>query len=67
MAHIVDGSRVWTTKLQCVYEWLLMVTGDTQIGLMWLLWQPDFLVSVCIFSHHWHLDHIYIYIYMTTI
>ncbi len=30
MAHIVGGSRGWTTKLQCVYEWLLKVPEGYQ-------------------------------------
>ncbi len=30
MAHIVGGSRGWTAKLQCVYEWLLMVPEGYQ-------------------------------------
>ncbi len=30
MAHIVGVSRGWTTNLQRVYEWLLMVPGGYQ-------------------------------------
>ncbi len=32
MAHIVGGSRGWTSKLQCVYEWLLVVPGGIPVG-----------------------------------
>ncbi len=32
MAHIVGGSRGWTTKLQCVYVWLLMVPEGIPAG-----------------------------------
>ncbi len=30
MDHIVGGSRGWTSKLQCVYEWLPVVPGGYQ-------------------------------------
>ncbi len=32
MAHIVGGSREWTSKLQCVYEWLLVVPGGIPVA-----------------------------------
>ncbi len=32
MAHILGGSRGWTSKLQCVYEWLLVVLGGDTSG-----------------------------------